>query len=330
MADKAVKITVIGAGTIGSEVAYALMLKELVSEIVLINRDEIKGTAKASDLSHCGPLTGGIKVSHGDYKASEGSDIVVVTTGVLADKNGTRMDVLKNNINMFKNIIPEIAKYCPEAVMIIVTNPLDAMTYAAYRLSGFPASRVIGSGTLLDTMRFRQIIGSRFGIDSSVIKAEVIGEHGESMVPVWSRVKVAGVPLEDYLNSAGIILNPAIKSEINRETERAGWNIRLGNVHSCYGIALSAIKIIECMLGFSKDAVPVSTLLNGEYGISDIFVSVPAQLDKRGIRSINIIDLNNEEQKLLVNSAEILAGYIKEAGDLIINKNKIHKRGVTI
>lgn len=317
MADKAEKITVIGAGAIGPTVAYALMLKELSSEIVLVNRDVIKGAAKAMDLSHCGPFTGGIKVSHGDYKASEGSDIVVVTVGVLADKNGTRMDVLKSNISMFRDIIPQIAKYCPEAVIVIVTNPLDAMTYAAYKLSGFQASKVIGSGTLLDTMRFRQILGSRLGIDASAIYAEVIGEHGESMVPVWSRVRIGGIPLKDYMSSLGMALNPSLVSEINRETERAGWNIRLGNVHSSYGIALSAVKIIECMLGVSKETVPVSTLLNGEYGIDNVFLSVPVQLDRSGVKRIEIVDLSTEEQKLLVRSSEILAGYVREAGDIL-------------
>ena len=313
MANKAGKVTIVGAGTIGSTAAYALMLKELASEIVLINRDEIKGAAKALDLSHCAPLTGGIKVSYGDFEASSNSEIVIVTTGVLADKKGTRMDVLQNNINMFKDIIPKVAKYNPEAVIIIVTNPLDAMTYAAYKLSGFPASRVIGTGTLLDTMRFKQILARRFDIASTDIEAEVIGEHGDSMVPVWSRVKVSGMPLEDYLNMKGMLLSPEIKAEIAKETERAGWNIRLGNVHSCYGIALSAVKIIECMLGFSEGAVPVSTRLNGEYGINNVSISVPVYFYKRGVRKVDIIDLSSEEQKLLAKSARILAGYIQEA-----------------
>lgn len=313
MANKAGKVTIVGAGTIGSTAAYALMIKQLVSEIVLVNRDEIKGAAKALDLSHCGPLTGGIQVSHGDFLATAGSEIVIITAGVLADKNGTRMDVLQNNINMFKDIIPKIVKYNPEAVIIIVTNPVDVMAYATYKLSGFPASRVIGSGTLLDTLRFRQIIGSRFDIASTDIEAEVIGEHGESMLPVWSRIKVGGIPLEDFLNMKGMLLSPEIKAEIAKETERAGWNIRLGNVHSCYGIALSVVTIVECMLGFSEDKVPASTLLKGEYGISDVFLSAPVHLDKRGVRKVDIIDLSNNEQKLFSKSAEILAGNIREA-----------------
>ncbi|HWQ30251.1 MAG TPA: L-lactate dehydrogenase, partial [Negativicutes bacterium] len=204
---------------------------------------------------------------------------------------------------------------------IIVTNPLDAMAYAAYKLSGFPASRVIGSGTLLDTMRFRQIIGNRFGIDSSCIEALVVGEHGESMVPLWSGTKVCGTPLQDYLGEKGIELTSGIKEEINRETERAGWNIRLGNVHTCYGIALSAIKIIECILGFSDEVVPVSTLLKGEYGFSNIFASVPVKLDRKGIKSIEAIDMTSDEKKLLAESCGILESYIQAAGDILKSEN---------
>ena len=316
VADKAGKVTIVGAGTIGPTVAYALMLKELVSEIVLVNRDATKGAAKASDLSHCGPLAGGIKVRYGGFEATEDSEIVVITVGAMADKNGTRMDVLKNNINIFKEIIPEVAKYSPKAVIIIVTNPLDAMTYVAYKLSGFPPERVIGSGTLLDTMRFRHIISSKLGIDSSTIEAEVIGEHGDSMIPLWSRVKVGGTPLEDYLDMKGLLISAEDKMEIAKETERAGWNIRLGNVHSCYGIALSAVKIIECILGFSEDIVSVSTMLRGEYGLSDVFLSVPVQLGKRGIEKVNILDLSEDEKELLVKSAKILTSYIREADSM--------------
>lgn len=317
LAEKADKITIVGAGTIGPQVAYALMLKELTSEIVIINRDTAKGAAKAMDLSHCGPLTGGIWVSNGNCHDASGSDIVVVTAGVLADKHGTRMDVLKNNIGMYKEIIPGIAESCPHAVLIIVTNPLDPMTYAAYRLSGLAASKVLGTGTLLDSMRFRQIIGSWYGIDPSIIQAEVIGEHGESMVPLWSRVKVGGEPLEAYLEKRGMVLNDQVKARINRETERAGWNIRLGNVHSCYGIALSAVRIIEGILGFSRESVTVSTLLNGEYGISDIFLSVPVQLGRKGVLGIDNIVLSEEERGLLVESSRITAGYIREADSML-------------
>lgn len=308
MAKKAGKITIVGAGTIGPTVAYALMIKGLASEIILVNRDEAKGAAKASDLAHCGPLTGGVKVRYGGFEETEGSEIVVVTAGTPADKNGTRMDVLKNNIGIFREIIPKVARYSPEAVILIVTNPLDAMTYVAYKLSGFPRERVIGSGTLLDTMRLRQIIGSKLGISSDCIEAEVVGEHGDSMVPLWSRVRA---------NGASLYLSSETRSEIKWETERAGWNIRLGNVHSCYGIAMSAVKIIECILGFSKDIVPVSTLPNGEYGLKDVFVSVPVRLCRSGVESICILDISSDEHKLLSESAGILRGYILEAENLL-------------
>ncbi len=316
VAEKAGKVTIVGAGTIGPTVAYALMLKELVSEIVLVNRDETKGAAKALDLSHCGPLTGGIKVRYGGYEATKDSEIVVITAGVLADKNGTRMDVLKNNIKVFEEIIPKVTSYSPEAVVIIVTNPMDVMTYVAYKLSGFPHERVIGSGTLLDTMRFRQIVANRLGVDSSTIDAQVIGEHGDSMIPLWSKVKVSGMPLEHYLDMKGIFLSAEDRLGIAKETERAGWNIRLGNVHSCYGIALSTVKIIECLLGFSEEVVPVSTLLRGENGVNDVFLSVPVQLGKRGAGKV-FFDLAADEKKLLIKSAEILTSYIQEAEGML-------------
>jgi L-lactate dehydrogenase len=317
MIGKAGKVTIIGAGTIGPTVAYALMLKELVKEIVLVNRDEVKGIEKASDLSHYAPFTGGTIVRYGDFEASAGSEIVVVTVGALADKNGTRMDVLRNNIGIFREVIPRIASYSPDAVMIIVTNPLDAMTYAAYKLSGFPRKRVIGSGTLLDTMRFRQILGDRLETASTAIEAEVVGEHGDSMVPLWSRVRVGGAPMEEYLDMKGIQLSKEDRKGIKRATERAGWNIRLGNVHSCYGIAMSAVRIIECMLGEAEEVVPVSVMLEGEYGLRDVFVSVPVKLGKAGISIIDIVGMSDGEKGLLSDSAGIVKGYINEADSLL-------------
>ncbi|MGE5629966.1 MAG: lactate/malate family dehydrogenase [Caulobacteraceae bacterium] len=317
MGVKAEKITVVGAGTIGSTVAYALMLKELAKEIRIVNRNEAKGKIKAFDLSHCAPLTGGVNISSGSFEDSAGSDIVVVTVGVLPNEHGTRMDVLKSNIGIYKGIIPEIARYSPDAVIILVTNPVDVMAYAAYRLSGFPASRIIGSGTLLDTIRFRHLLGSRYGFNSSQVEAAVIGEHGDSMVHVWSRVKFLHTGLQDYLNEKGLILEPDARNTIEEETRRAGWNIRLGNEHSCYGISLSVVRIIEGILEFSEGLIPVSTLLCGDYGINGVFLSVPVLLGLKGIRKVEAVTLDDQEYKRLAESAEILRGYIQEADSLL-------------
>lgn len=317
MAVKSDKITIFGSGTVGSAIAYSLIMKGLSEEIVLINRNMERAQAKAMDLAHCAPLLGGVKVTAGDFPASADSDIVIITAGVLPKETGTRMDVLARNIQIYKEIIPEIAKHSPEAVIVTVTNPVDVMAYVAYRLSGFPPERVIGTGTLLDTIRFKYILGSRFNVDSSQVEGEVMGEHGDSMFPVWSRVKIYNKPLQEFLDSNGLVFDPSMKHIIEEETKRAGWKIRLGNEHTCYGISLSTAKIVESILGFSEDAIPVSTLLKGEYGVRDVFLSIPSVCNRKGISRSEIIVLNSDEHEQLLKSAEIINKYKIEADSLL-------------
>ncbi|MCT8978517.1 L-lactate dehydrogenase [Clostridium sp. CX1] len=314
------KITIIGAGTIGSTVAYTLMLKGLAREIILINRTEGRARVKALDLAHCRTCTTETDIRSGDFEDSFNSDIVIIAGGALPKKDGTRMDVLENNINMYKDIIPKLVKYSPESVIIVVTNPVDIMAYVAYKLSGFPHSRIIGSGTLLDTLRFKYILSERFGIKASKIQAEIIGEHGDSMVPVWSRTRYLGIDLQQYLSTRKLILDYKGREEILEETKRAGWNIRLGNEHSCYAISSSVVKIIENILGFSEDMLPISTLLTGEYDIKKVFLSLPSFLHKKGVSEIGIINLDNEELKQLAQSAKVLTEYIREADSLLMHK----------
>lgn len=318
MGRKVNKITVIGAGAIGSTVVYTLMVKELASEIVLVNRNQTKAEAKAIDMAHCTPLTEEVKVTYGRIEDSKNSDIIVVTVGVLPHEKGTRMDVLASNIQIYKSIIPKVAEYSPNAIIIVVTNPLDSMTYVAYKLSGFPASRVIGSGTLLDTIRFKYILGQKFNINSSNIEALVIGEHGDSMVHIWSQIKFSGRPINEYLKTQGLTLDTDNKLKIIEETKRAGWNIRLANEHSCYGISRSVVKIIESILGFSKGPIPVSTLISENYTINNMFFSLPTILNAKGIDKIEEINLSDDELKELIKSAEIVAKYNTEADKLLL------------
>lgn len=317
MKKKADKITVVGAGAIGATVVYTLMIKELAKEIVLVNRNQKKAEAKITDMSHCSPLTEGVKMSCGNLGDSRDSDIIVITTGVLPSETGTRMDVLASNIEIYKSIIPQIAKESPNAVIIVVTNPLDVMTYVAYKLSGFPASRVIGSGTLLDSMRFQYILGQKFNINPSNVEALVIGEHGDSMVPIWSGIKFSGMPINEYLKVHDLAMDFNMKLKIIEETKRAGWNIRLGNEHSCYGISRSVVKIIESIVGVSTHPIPVSTLVHGDYKVGNIFLSLPTIFNGKGIEKVENLPLNNTEMDNLMKSAEILDGYIVEADNLL-------------
>lgn len=285
------KITVVGAGAIGSTILYTLMLKNLGKNLVLINRNKIKSLAKASDISHCTGYNGGSIVKSGDYKDSKNSDIVVITAGVLPKEDGTRMDVLNSNIQIYKEIIPNIIAYSPDAVLLILTNPMDIMTYVAYKISGFEATRVIGTGTLIDTIRLRYFLENNNGM--------IIGEHGDSQLPIWSHIDTK--------------LSEEDKFAFEEKTKRAGWDIRVAKEHSCYAISFSAVKIIEAILEKIEEPLPVSLMLRGQYGIEGIYMSLPAKLYKKGIKNVIEPDLNEFELNRLNKSAEIIRNYSKEA-----------------
>lgn len=320
MGTKANKITIVGTGMIGSTISYTLLIKELASEIVLVNRDKKRARAKAMDFAHCTPFLNEVNIRQGNFEDTINSDIVVITAGALPKENGTRMEVLKSNVQIYKDIIPQISKYSPNAVMIVVTNPVDIMAYAAYKLSEFPSSKVIGSGTLLDTVRFKYLIGRSLNVKPTDIEALVIGEHGDSMVPVFSQAKILKTSIQDYAEANGINFDFEIKQKLIEKTKRAGWEIRLGNEHSCYGISLSVVTIIECMLGLSQAAVPVSTLINDDYGIRNAYLSLPSLLDRNGVKKIEKISLNMEEHNQLSKSAEILSKYELEV-DKFLKRN---------
>jgi L-lactate dehydrogenase len=313
MGTKANKISIVGTGMIGSTISYTLMLKELACEIVLVNRDKKRARAKAMDFAHCTSFLNEVNIMQGNFEDTVNSDIVVITAGILPKEDGTRMEVLESNIQIYKDIVPQISKYSPNAVIIVVTNPMDIMTYVAYKLSKFPSSKIIGSGTLLDTIRFKYLIAKNFNVKPTDIEAFVIGEHGDFMVPVFSQAKILKTSIQGYAEANSINFDFELIQKLIEKTKRAGWEIRLGNEHSCYGISLSVVTIIECMLGFLEIAVPVSTLSNGEYGIKDVYLSLPSFLDRNGVKKIEEISLNGQEYNQLHKSAEVLSEYVLEA-----------------
>lgn len=315
MLQKKAKITIVGAGSIGSTILYTLMLKNLASKIVLVNRDKAKAHAKAYDISHCIGNSYNAEITSGEYEQSENSDLVIITAGVLPDENGTRMDVLKSNIKIYKNIIPEVVKYSPNCILLIVTNPVDVMAYAAWRISGFDSSKVIGTGTLLDTMRLKKFLGQEFKTNPLNVDTLIIGEHGDTQLPVWSSTKIEGKCIEEYLDQD-------IKNTLEHRTKRAGWDIRIANEHSCYAIAFSAVSIVESIFEKSNKSLPVSILLSGQYNIKGVFLSLPAELNTKGVKSIIQPELNDLELNRLKNSAEVLSGYIAEADKYIYERQK--------
>jgi L-lactate dehydrogenase len=324
------KATILGSGGIGSTLAYSLLLRRPELDLVLVNRNERRAWAKAFDMSHCAPALGGGGIRSGGIEDSASSDLVVLTAGVLPTEDGSRADVLRDNIEVYRELVPPLAKASPGAVFIVVTNPVDAMAYAAYRLSGLPASRVLGSGTLLDGLRLRSFIGEACGIDPRKVEIEIVGEHGDSMVPLWSRASYAGAPLGPRLGELGFKLDAEAWEGLLQRTRRAGWEIRQAGEHSSYGIAFSATLIVEAVLGCAggiltassqrssaAPALSVSSLHQDAYGLGEVFMSLPTRVGRGGVESVPPLSLEPAEDAALRRSAEILRGQMDMAESFI-------------
>lgn len=317
MSRDAAKITMVGCGAIGSAAAQALLLRREGIELLLVNRDGRRAWAKAYDMSHCAPELPGRSVRSGTIEESEGSDVIVMTAGVLPRADGTRADVLRDNVEVYGSLVPALAKSSPRAVFIVVANPVDAIAYAAWRFAGSPAGRVLGSGTALDAMRLRAFIAEAYGLEAERTGVEVIGEHGDSMVPLWGRATYGGRPLAELLAERGADFGEAAKAELLRKTKRAGWEIRQGGEHSCYGIAFSLCRIVETILGFSEGPVAVAAPFAGEYGIEGAFMSLPTMLGRGGVVSRIAPELSGTELEALRASADAVRAQTDEVDRLI-------------
>lgn len=309
------KISVVGAGAIGSTTAYVLALRQSSEEVSLVNRNSEKAAVKAFDMSHCLPFIGTGTVTGGGIEASAGSRVVIMTAGVLPKKDGSRMDVLARNLDIYRELVPKLARLSPEAVFITVTNPVDLMTLAAARYSEFPASRVLGTGTLLDTLRFRSFIGQALDVSSNRVEAFVLGEHGESMVPVWSGVRIDGIPLRAYAEERGVSWDRGVRQAVMEKTRRAGWDIRLGGQHSRYAIAFSAALLAEAVLQGAGRVFPASVDPKGAFGARDVYMSLPVAFGTEGQMSPRIPDLQEEERLAMEASAALLARHARLAAD---------------
>ena len=232
--------------------------------------------------------------------------MIVLTVGVLPRENGTRADVLGDSVDTDRGIVPRLAEICPSAVFITVTNPVDAMTYAAFRLAGSPRGRVIGTGMVLDSLRLRAFIGEASGLYPVRVSIDVVGEHGDTMVPLWSHAAYEGRPLGVALAEAGPVAMQEAKAALVERTRRAGWEIRLAGEHSCYGIAFSATRIIEEVLHPSDCRLAVSAPFEGECGIRGVVMSLPTQLGARGVAARVVPPMDEHERAALLQSSEAL------------------------
>ena len=307
------KISVIGAGFVGSTTAYTLMLSGLVSEIVLVDINKDKAEGDVMDMSHGMSFVRPVQITAGDFKDCHGSDIVIITAGANQKVGETRLDLVKKNTEIFKSIIPQIVKYCEDSILLVVTNPVDILTYVTYKVSGIAPSKVIGSGTVLDTSRFKYLLSEHTGIDARNIHTYILGEHGDTEVAAWSLTSIAGMTMDEYCRNCAKCEGYS-KEEIYNQVKNAAYNIIQKKSATYYAVALGVRRIVECILRDERSILTVSSLINGQYGIHDVCLSVPTVVNERGVERILEVPINDEETMLLRKSADVLKGIIKEIG----------------
>ncbi len=309
------KIAIVGgAGAVGASTAYALMISGLASEIVLVDVNERRAEGEAMDLAQGAPFVRPVTVRSGSYADCEGCQIVVVTAGAAQKPGETRLDLVKKNTGIIQGMIPQIAQAAPNAILLIVANPVDILTLAALKFSGFPPGRVVGSGTVLDTARLRTLVGQRLNIDPRSVHGYVIGEHGDSEVVVWSRTTVAGMPVADFCSQRGTECDADMAAQIAEQVCHAAYEIIERKGATYYAIGLGVRHVIEAMLRDQNTVLTVSTLMTGQFGISDICLSLPSIVDHGGVEGVIMPQLNDAELAALLRSAEVLRQTARDAG----------------
>ena len=267
------KVAVVGCGFVGSASAFALMQSGLFSEMVLIDANFKKAEGEAFDISHGVPFTRPIKIYAGDYDDLADTAIVVITAGAAQKPGETRLDLVHKNINIFKSIIPEIVKRDFQGILLIVANPVDILTYTALKLSGYAPNRVIGSGTVLDTARLKERLGEHLEVDSRSVHAFIVGEHGDSEIAAWSSANVSGIPLHDFCEMRGHHDHEGATSEIAEKVKNSAYEIIQRKGATYYGIAMSVKRICEAIIRDERSILPISTMMDGEYGIKALHKS---------------------------------------------------------
>ncbi len=302
------KVAVIGCGMVGSTIAYTLMFSELYNQIVLIDTNISRAQGEAMDISHGVPFHRPMEIYAGNYSDISDAELIIIAAGGNQKENESRLDLTNRNIEILCEIIPEIMRYGYSGHLLIVSNPVDILTYAAWKLSGLPRENVIGSGTVLDSARLKYLIGRHIDVDSRSIHAYVIGEHGDSEIVAWNSATVSGVPLKLFYSFSGR----------NDDTEQSVRNLAYEIIQkkkaTYYGIAVAVNRICEAISGDEKSILPVSGVMLGEYDINDVALSVPRIIGSDGIEGYIPLRLSINEHDALIESADILKKILKDLG----------------
>lgn len=300
------KAAMIGCGFVGSSSAFALMQSGIFSEMVMIDANEEKAKGEAMDIAHGLPFARPIKLYAGGYDDIVDAAVIIITAGANQKPNETRLDLIHKNVEIFKNIIPEIAKRNCEGILLIVSNPVDILTYTALKLSNFPENRVIGSGTVLDTARLKYLIGEHLKVDNRSVHAFIVGEHGDSELAAWSSANVSGIKLDTFCEMRGHDFHEESEHKIYEEVKNSAYEIIERKQATYYGIAMAVKRICECIIRNEQSILPVSSMIHGMYGIEDVVISMPAIIGKDGLETVVPIELDEEEQRKLQKSAAML------------------------
>jgi L-lactate dehydrogenase len=309
------RVAIVGTGNVGSTFAYALLLSGLAAEIVLIDANRGRAEGEAMDLNHTVPFAHPTRLWAGDYGDCAGAAVTVVAAGANQRPGETRLDLVQKNAAIFREIVPQVARHNPAGILLIATNPVDALTYASLKLSGLPKARVIGSGTILDTARFRYLLSRHFRVDARSVHAFIVGEHGDSEVPAWSLANIAGMQLDAFCAANGMTLDADARQQIFEQTRDAAYHIIERKGATYYAVAAGLMRIVEAILRDQGTVLSVSSLVDdGAFGHGDVCLSLPTVVGRGGAERVLRLELSAGEAAALNRSADVLRATIGQLG----------------
>jgi L-lactate dehydrogenase len=309
------KVGIVGSGFVGATAGYALVMQGVGREVVLVDKDTERAEAEADDIRHAVPFAHALEIRAGDYEALDECRIVVICAGVGQKPGETRLQLLRRNAQVFHDVVPSVLKNAPDAVLVVATNPVDVMTHIAARYAadcGVPRGRVLGSGTTLDTARFRSLLGEHCGVDPQHIHAHVIGEHGDSEVLTWSLVSVAGMPLESFVRLRGIDLSENVRQEIDRQVRRAAYTIINGKGATYYGIGGALARLVDVIIHDQRAVMTVCLPAPEVMDITNVTLSLPRLIGGTGVLETFPLPLSEKESSQLRESARVIRQALDE------------------
>lgn len=304
------KISIIGAGAIGATTAFSLMQNGVAREIVINDINQEKALGEVLDLMHGSSLCSPCNVTLGSLEDTANSDIIIITAGVGQKPGETRLDLVDKNYNIFKSFIPTLAKLSPNSILLVVSNPVDILAYMTYKLSGFPKSRVIGSGTVLDTARLRSLLGKYFEIDGRNVQGFVLGEHGDSEFIPWSSLTIGNIPVKSFSEQYNIEWDKETEEVLSNDVKNCAYEVIKRKGATAFAVAIALVKIVESILRNEKTILTVSTLLDNYLGVNDTYLSVPTVVGKNGVEKVLNIELSEDEKVEFLASAKLMKEYI--------------------